>query len=100
MRGAVQSLIKAQSKLMKAFGCPNEYLVKPMVDCPWHITGTGDMPVLSYVHKEQKHNAVIVRQNGRPMVYRSGGFALVVAIDCVKIAFFFEIKREVTQWDG
>ena len=42
-------------------------------------------------------NAVIVKRNGVPMVYQKKEYTMVVAIDCVKIAFVFRNSRRVDE---
>ena len=95
MRNAINAFVRAQRQLMNAFGCGGEYFIKPLVDSPWQITGEKDMPILSYERNETMHNAVIVWQDGNPSVYRAKGYVMVVAIDCVKIAFIFNAGREM-----
>jgi hypothetical protein len=80
---------------MKAFRCPGDYFIKPLVESPWNIIGDEDMPILSYEHNGTACNAIIVRQNGLPMVYRNKGYALVVAVECVKIAFILDESLEI-----
>jgi hypothetical protein len=80
---------------MKAFGCPGDFFIRPLLGCAWEINGHEDIKILSYVHNNATHEAVIVRLNGEAMVYRARGYVCVVAIDCVKIAFIFEENREL-----
>ena len=40
-------------------------------------------------------DAVIVKKNGIPMVYQKKEYTMVVAIDCVKIAFVFQNNQRV-----
>jgi hypothetical protein len=96
MRHHLNTLIKARKQLMKAFGCPDEYLIKPLPDSPWRISGDDDMRILSYEHNSNMENAVIVRQNGEAMIFRTKGYVCVVAIDCVKIAFLFDENQELS----
>ena len=95
MRDIVQNFIKAQNQLIKAFDCPGDYFIKPMLGCPWRITGDEDIPILSYEQNNLIQNAVIVRHSGDPMIYRFKGYTMIVAIDCVKIAFVFETYKEL-----
>jgi hypothetical protein len=95
MRHQINTLLKTQKQLMKYFNCPNEYFIKPLADTPWEIVGSEDMKILTYEHNNTTYNAVIVRNNGKYMIYRSRGYVCVVAIDCVKIAFIFDESREM-----
>ena len=100
MRQQIHSFLKAQKQLMKAFGCPADYFVKPMPESGWRVSGDDEVNFLTYEQENRMMNAVIVRQNGRAMVYRARGYVCVVAIDCVKIAFIFNESREMGKWEG
>lgn len=88
---AVSAYIGAYEKLFSDFKCPGRYFVKPVTDCAWRVSGDEDMHILSYAAQ----NAVVVRQDGQPLVYRASGYAMVIAIDCVKIAFLLDESREL-----
>lgn len=92
MRNTVDAYIEAGERLFAAFGCAQHYYIRPMPGCPWQVLH-GEIPILSY-ERNGAHNAVIVRQDGRPLIYRAGGYALVIAIDCVKIAFLLDELKE------
>jgi hypothetical protein len=95
MRQQINTFLKAQKQLMKSFGCPADYFIKPMPESGWHITGDDEVNFLTYEQDNRMNSAVIVRQGGRAMVYRARGYVCVVAIDCVKIAFIFDGSREM-----
>lgn len=95
MRDAVNVFTEANEKLFTSFGCAGRYFIKPVTEGAWRVDDSGDMPILTYKNNGAKQHAVIVRQDGRPLIYRKGGYAMVIAIDCVKIAFVLDEKQEL-----
>lgn len=93
MRKAVNAYLNAYKNLLSAFGCGEEYFVSPALSCKWQIV-EGEMPLLSYSVNEKIKNSVIVCDGEKPLVYRAGGYAMVIAIDCVKVAFILDESKE------
>lgn len=95
-RDAVQQFMQTQKEVLDFFRCEGEFFIKPLMDYEWTIRSTEDFYFLSYwIKPNKKINAVIVKRNGVPMVYKRKGYTMVVAIDCVKIAFIFDNSKRV-----
>lgn len=98
MQNVVNAYTRAYEDLLGKFNCPYPYFVKNMENRAWRVSGDDEMFFLSYEQEDGKpQTAVVVRQDGKPLVYRAGGYALVIAIDCVKIAFLLDEKREIAS---
>lgn len=92
----VQNFMQIQEKVLQSFQCEGEFFIKPLLELEWAIRDTEDFYFLSYWTKENKRmDAVIVKKNGIPMVYQKKECTMVVAIDCVKIAFVFQNNQRV-----
>jgi|GEM_PF-530622 len=87
----LKTYINAKKELMKFFGCADDFFIKAFDGCKWMIKNDEDFSFLIYWGKDEKrHDAVIVKKNGSPMLFKAGKYTMVIAIDCVKIAFIFE----------
>ncbi|MCI8629868.1 MAG: hypothetical protein HFE57_10335 [Firmicutes bacterium] len=94
-RDVVQEWIQTQNEVLQFFQCEGEFFIKPL-DYEWTIRHTEDFYFLSYwIRKNKRVDAVIVKKNGLPMVYRKREYTMVVAIDCVKIAFVFRNSQQI-----
>lgn len=95
---AVQQFIQTQKQVLDFFQCEGDFFIKPLMEYEWTVCSTEDSYFLSYWMKPNKRiNAVIVKRNGVPMVYQKKEYTMVVAIDCVKIAFVFRNSRRVDE---
>ncbi len=95
---AVQQFIQTQKQVLDFFQCEGDFFIKPLMEYEWTVCSTEDFYFLSYWTKPNKKiNAVIVKRNGVPMVYQKREYTMVVAIDCVKIAFVFRNNRRVDE---
>ncbi|MCL2592053.1 MAG: hypothetical protein FWD82_01690 [Defluviitaleaceae bacterium] len=95
MSKQVSDFSKAQKKLMKYFKCPDDYFVKVLDDCRWSISENEGMSFLSYWEGEKRQNAVIVKNSEGSLIYEVKNETMVVAIDCVKIAFIFKNSKKI-----
>ena len=94
MRKAVNSYMQSYRNLLSAFGCKSRYYIRPALECAWGVS-EAEIPILTVEADGTEQKCVIVRQDGEPLVYRANGYALVIAIDCVKTAFLLDIKKEM-----
>lgn len=87
----VENYVSSCSDVLKFFGCSDNYFIKPLLDSKWSIKANDDFQILSYIDSNKKAaDAVIVKKSGEPMIFAKDKYTLIVAIDCVKIAFIFE----------
>ncbi len=96
-RGPIQDFESAQKRIQDYFQCSGDFFLKPLLELEWAIRTQEEFAFLAYWSEEgKKTEAVIVRKNGEPMVYKTKDYTMVVAIDCVKIGFIFRNGKEVT----
>lgn len=88
---SVQEYIHARKNILDYFQCEGDFFVQPLLDLEWVIKEVDEFYFLSYWNeKDKKMDAVVVKQNGEPMIYKTKEYTMVVAIDCVKIGFIFK----------
>ncbi len=91
MGEAVIKYIQAKERLMRYFGCKENYFVKPLHDAFWRIEDTNDFPILSYWHEnDSKTDALICKKGGKPMIFSTKAYTMIIGIECIKIAFIFK----------
>ena len=86
---------RVKKSLMKYFKCPDDYFVKILGDSEWSISENDGMYFLSYWEEDKRNNAVIVKKNEEPLIYKTKAETMVIAIDCIKIAFVFKNHKKV-----
>lgn len=92
----VLGYMESSKELIEHFGCDNDFFLKPLMGFEWAIRSEDDFHFLSYWGEgSKKTEAVIVRKNGEPMIFRKSDYVMVVAIDCVKIGFIFKLDSEI-----
>lgn len=86
----VKDFISAENELFKHFKCDESFFVKAMPASKWVIKNEGDFHFLYYWPTEDKRmEAVIVKKDGEPMIYKTDKYTMIIGIDCVKIGFIF-----------
>jgi len=99
----VSRYLKSYRDLLRHFNCRQEYFIKSMIGYNWEIITDGAMYFLEYWEgggAKTKTSAVVVCQDGRPLVYNVKEYALVVAIDCVKVGFLMETRLGKTDLEN
>lgn len=95
MSDLVDKYMGATQSLQKYFNCTNDYFIKPLPDFNWSIYGDEGIFFLTYWNKDNdKVNAVIVKKDNKPLIYKTEDYTMVVALDCIKIAFILKNKKE------
>lgn len=87
----VQNFVQSRKKIWDYFDCAGDYYIKPLVGQEWLIRKVDDFYFLTYwTNEDVKMDAVVVSKGGNPFIYTTKEYTMVVAIDCVKIAFIFQ----------
>ena len=95
MSNIVKDYIKAQDSLKKYFGCQEDYLIKDLLDSNWQIRDYEGIFFSNYWNEyKQVTKAVIVKRDNEPLIYKTADYTMVIAIDCVKIAFILKKDKE------
>ena len=90
MKNMISDYITAKDALLQQFALREDYPVRICLDSKWRLSGEGGIYFLTFWQDSQKMNCVCAKNDGYPMVYESGEYSMVVAIDCIKFAFLFK----------
>lgn len=91
----IDNYINAQKELLEYFNCDEDFFVKYMSEYTWAVKNDEDFYFLYYWNKEGKRkDAVVVKKNGRPMIFKTEEHTMVIGIDCVKIGFIFDNENK------
>jgi hypothetical protein len=94
----IENYTNAQKELFKYFNCDEQFFVKRMSEFTWAIKNDGDFYFLNYWNKDGKRNdAVVVKKNGHPMIFKTQKHTMVIGIDCVKIGFIFDNEGKTDE---
>jgi len=94
MQDPVKDYTRALASLRKYFACDQDFFIRPLTEYNWLIQTNEGISILSYWKDDTaRTDAVIVNKDGAPLVYEAKDYTMVVAIDCVKIAFLFANKN-------
>lgn len=95
MLDLINNFTNIQTDIRGVFGCDNDFFINPMLDSDWIIQENDETFFLSFIdEKENAKTCVISRQNGVPLIFEREEVTMVVAIECVKIAFIFLNKNK------
>ncbi len=91
MQKEIQSYLRAKNNILMKFGCKQDYPIKPMINVKWMISGDDGVFFLTYWDENnERKDFAIAKSDGSPMIFETKDYSMVVAIDCIKIAFVFK----------
>lgn len=94
----VQNYITARNNVMNFFNCQDDIFIKVLDKFEWFIKDNDDFHMLSYWDaNDNRVDAIVVKKGGDPMVFKTEGYTMVVAIDCVKIGFIFNNQNSKNE---
>ncbi len=84
----IDDYIKSKTNLLKYFNVDQDFHVKVLTDHSWQVKeDDGIFFLTTWNAQNQRQDAVIVKHNNQPLIFRKKVNTLIVAIDCVKIAY-------------
>ncbi len=90
MTSPIADFLFSKKQVMDFFDCDDNYFIKPMVDASWKTKAEDGMWFLSYYDDGKNNSAVIVKNGNRPLIFKRDEYTMVIAIECIKIAFIFK----------
>jgi len=90
MRGNIQDFFSAKEKLLQSFGCNEDYHIENRLGLNWQITeDDGVFFLSSWENIANKTTSVVVKKNDAPLLFETADYTMIIAIDCINIAFIF-----------
>ncbi|MCL2565206.1 MAG: hypothetical protein FWE24_05270 [Defluviitaleaceae bacterium] len=98
MKSLISEFIDSKEKLLRSFGCDDDYHIESRLGLNWEIIEDDGVFFLScWENIGNKTTSVIVKKNDEPLLYESADYTMVIAIDCIKIAFIFNNVLKVQK---
>lgn len=98
MTNLISEFTDAKERLLRSFGCLEDYHIESRLGLNWEIAEDDGVFFLSHWKNiGNKTTAVIVKKNDAPLLYKSADYTMVIAIDCIKIAFIFNNVLKVQK---
>lgn len=89
----VKNFITLKKDLKSYFNCEEEYFYKIITDYEWHIKENENIYILNYwKNSEPINECVLVKKEGKPLIYQGKDYTLLIGIECIKIAFIVKNK--------
>jgi hypothetical protein len=96
MKKELNGYMNSKGSIFKQFGCPDDFLLNAMPNRKWVVSGEEGFHFLSYWDdKNNKNDFTVARKDGEPMIFHDKEYTMIIAIDCIKIAFVFKNTNRV-----
>lgn len=95
MGNIIEKFINTKKELKKYFDCKEDFFVKPLIENEWTIKNNDDIYFLTYKENDIYKDCVIVKKNNEPLIIKKDNYTMVIAIECIKLAFILNNKKEI-----
>ncbi len=80
---------KSQNDIFKKFNVDAKYFLSVLDTHIWEIISQDDINLIKYEDGTEQKTNLIIQKGEKPFIVEKDGYTMVVAIDCVKVAFVF-----------
>lgn len=99
MEELIERYITTKKLLLHSFKCEDDYFIKNYRDVKWCISNSDNWCIVSYweniKNREIKIDVAVAKKNGKPMIFKSEDYTMIIGIQCVKIAFIFDNNKKL-----
>ncbi len=91
MKKPIQEFIMAKNNVLEFFNCKENYFIKPLMPHTWSIKTEDGVAFLSYWSDgSEEVKVVVAKKDGKPLIFETRDYTMVIGIECIKIAFVFK----------
>ena len=96
MNKLLQTYMDYKAKVFRYFDCEEDYYIRICTDYKWQLLpGEGVTFFAYWLPGHAPTQAVVVSKSGVPIVYRTKDLTMIIAIDCIKMAFIMNNTDEL-----
>ncbi|NLP47222.1 MAG: hypothetical protein GX347_09310 [Epulopiscium sp.] len=99
MDNPVNQYLYAKEELFTYFGCEPDYSITDFRHMYWQIQHKEGFSVITFSETQDfsdSDDAIIVKKDNQPMIYKTKEYTLVIGIRCVKVGFVFKNANHIS----
>ncbi len=95
MNKQIENFKNADNDLFLKFGIENKYFVSIRDNSSWSIINDDELYFVTFEEEGKTKTNLVVKKSEKPLIFEKDGYTMIIAIDCIKIAFVFKnvLKR-------
>lgn len=95
MNSAIENLRTVTDYIFSEFRVSKDYFISVKDEYNWEIISDDNINLIKWYEDNEVKTNLIVSNNSGPLIISKDGYTMIIAIDCVKIAYIFkdELKR-------
>lgn len=94
----INELLKVKKEAYEEIGIPYDLYFRDMLQYEWATFEKDGLYFFRYYldkNTDKYSEQVIVFNGSKPMIIEKDGFTIIVAIDCVKVAFILNSSKKI-----
>ncbi len=95
MESLINDLKNINNDIFAQFGIEKDYFISVKDDYNWELIQEENINIVKYYKGNEIKTSLIVNKGTEPLIIEKNGYTMIIAIDCIKIAFIFNnsLKR-------
>ncbi len=95
MQKKIEQFCNLNKKIHDELNIADGIYLSAKLDKKWRIIDFSELKMVEFENNNTFEKCVIVNNDKEPLIIRKEKYTIVVAIDCVKVAFIFDNKKEI-----
>ncbi len=95
MDAKVNNFKFTHNEIFREFEVENKYFLSILDESPWELIFQDDITLVKYTKDNEEKTSLVTQKGDKPFIVEKDGYTMIIAIDCIKIAFVFNnnLKR-------
>lgn len=95
MKDIIKNFINSKNALNKYFDCNEDFFINPLLDNKWTLKEDNGIYFLKCFKDDIPKDYIVVKKNNIPMIFEKNDYTMIVAIDCIKLAFLVKNSNKI-----
>ncbi len=91
----IEQFSKLNSDMHKELNLDKDIYISPKIESKWKIDSLSGLSMVEFENNNKFDKCVIVNNEKEPVIIKKDIYTVVLAIDCVKVAFIFNNELEI-----
>ena len=95
MKDIIKNFINSKNALNKYFDCNEDFFINPLLDNKWTLKEDNGIYFLKCFKDDIPKDYIVVKKNNAPMIFEKDDYSMIIAIDCIKLAFLVKNSNKM-----
>ncbi len=76
-------------QIFREFEVESKYFLCVLDESEWELIAQDEITLVKYRRDNEEKTSLVTQKGEKPFIVEKNGYTMIIAIDCIKIAFIF-----------